>query len=371
MGKKSNTYVIILAAGNATRLRPLSYRVPKPLIEIDGKPLISRIISSFKEAGFNKFYVLIGYKGALIKNEVLKCQDIEVDFVEQTELSGMADALLLCLNYIKNKSFKKVFVTAADIIFSRDDINKLYSFFNNVNADIVLSLMKSKDKEIAKGHGNVKISDDSDLMKDSEISYGLKITDIIEKPKPNQILSDYYSLPLYLFNKNVIKYLSEVKVFERGEKEFQDAIKLAIFNGDNIRGLNIIQDNVTIGNIGEYHLTYLKDILKMNFRFLKGIKMLEYNGEYPTIIEPMCLNEGIKIGDKVLIGPNTIIGSECELGDYCKIVNSIIFDNVIIGKHTKLNNCIIEQKVILPENFQAKNSFITYNQKSEIQFINF
>ena len=51
---KSNIYVIILAAGLATRLKPLSEKIPKPLIAISGKTLIFRIISNFKEAGFNK-----------------------------------------------------------------------------------------------------------------------------------------------------------------------------------------------------------------------------------------------------------------------------------------------------------------------------
>lgn len=69
MDSKSNTCVIILAAGNAIRLRPISDKIPKPLININGKTLISRIISNFKEAGFNSFFIVIGYKKEMVKRK--------------------------------------------------------------------------------------------------------------------------------------------------------------------------------------------------------------------------------------------------------------------------------------------------------------
>jgi len=63
---KSSIYVIILTGGYATRLRPLSYRIPKPIIEITDIPIVSHIIKSFKNSGFIKFCVLVGYKKELV-----------------------------------------------------------------------------------------------------------------------------------------------------------------------------------------------------------------------------------------------------------------------------------------------------------------
>ena len=104
MVEKSNTYVIILAGGMATRLRPLSERIAKPLIDINGEPLIIRIIKSFKKAGFLNFLVLVGYKKDEIK-EIIQKEEIEtIHFVDQPDQIGMADALQLCLNFlIKNE----------------------------------------------------------------------------------------------------------------------------------------------------------------------------------------------------------------------------------------------------------------------------
>ncbi|MHA1472928.1 MAG: sugar phosphate nucleotidyltransferase [Promethearchaeota archaeon] len=265
----NNAYVIILAAGKATRLRPLSSQIPKPLIKVNGISIIIRIILNFKQAGFSKFIVLVGYKKALIRAELLKIKDIELQIIEQVKQVGSADALLLCLDQFNdiNSSGLTFFVTAADIIFFKKEINLMYSLYINSKADIILGLMKSKDKDIARGHGNVKINRNSDLRKDSNVNSGLVILDIIEKPKIEQILSDYYSLPFYIFNQTIIKNLTDINISIRGEKEIQEAIKKSILNGSRVKGIKIIAHDVTNESVGGYHLTYLTDIEKMNSRF--------------------------------------------------------------------------------------------------------
>ena len=269
MKPRNNTYVIILAAGKATRLRPLSDQIPKPLININGIPMITRIVSNFKQAGFSKFIVLVGYKQELIRAELLEVQDIELQIIEQVTQLGSADALLLCLDQFNDlkSSALSFFVTAADIIFFKNKINLMYSLYRNSKADIILSLMKSKDKDIARGHGNVKVLKNSDLTQDSNSSRGLDIVDIIEKPRIDQILSDYYSLPFYIFNQTIIKNLSDVDISTRGEKEIQDAIKKSILNGYRVKGIKIIDPDLTNESVGRYHITYLSDIEKMNERF--------------------------------------------------------------------------------------------------------
>ena len=284
MNLRNNAYVIILAAGKATRLRPLSDQIPKPLIKINGIPMITRIVSNFKQAGYSKFIVLVGYKQELIRAELLKIQDIELQIIEQVKQVGSADALMLCLNQFNElkSSSLMFFVTAADIIFFKKEINLMFSLYRNSKADIILSLMKSKDKDIARGHGNVKVSKNSDFTKDSNSNRGLEIVDIIEKPREDQILSDYYSLPLYIFNQTIIKNLLGVDISIRGEKEIQDAIKKSIEDGFRVKGIKIIEPDVTSENLGRYHVTYLSDIEKMSEKF----REIESSLKFQKIISP-------------------------------------------------------------------------------------
>jgi mannose-1-phosphate guanylyltransferase len=375
MELKQNFYVIILAAGFATRLRPISNKTPKPLIEIGGKTIISRIISNFIQAGFNKFCVIAGYKKELIIKEILKFKKIEILIAEQKEISGMANAIEKALTKIKqnpnNEEIVNYFITAADIIFAREEIMKMYNLFKNSQADMILSLIKSNDTNIAKGHGNVKIAESSDLAKEFDCNQGLQIIDIIEKPKDHQILSKYYSFPLYLINQKIVRYLKEVRVSERGEKEFQDAIKRAIDKGKNIRGIRIIKNPITNNNIGKYHLTNLEDIIKMNNRFLKGVYLGNYKDSNLKFIEPLNIKEDTKIENNVLLGPYTTIGKSCVIGDSTKISNTIIYDMVIVGKFCELEWCIIDENVELPESFRAKECFITRSNENELEIINF
>lgn len=370
---KSDIYVLILAAGYATRLRPLSNKIPKPLVNICGSAIISRIISNFEDAGFSRFCILIGYKKELVKKEVLKNKDIEIEFVEQKELTGMAEAISLSIKHINqnNEDIKGLFITAGDIIPQSEDIFKMYSLYKNSKADMILSLMVSRDVDIASGHGNVKISKDSKLGNDINLDHGLEIIDIIEKPKSHQILSNYYSLPLYLLNQKIAKHLKNIIISERGEKEFQDAIKKALISGDDVRGIRIIRPLITRNNIGKFHLTNLKDIIEMNNRFLSGANLEKFKGKSPEFNEPIKINFEAKIGKKVLIGPYVIIGKYCKIGDFCELADVIIFDNTIIGKSCKLNWCIIDENVNLPDNFHAKDCFITQNDKKELDIINF
>ena len=371
MEPKSNFYVIILAAGHATRLRPISNRIPKPLIDIDGKTLISRIISNFRTAGFIKFCIIVGYKKELIKAEILKYKDLDILTIDQDKPTGMADAINLAMNEIlqKEETITSFFISAADIIFSKDEILKMYNLYTH--CDIVLSLMKSSDIEIAKGHGNVKISEDSDLTNDFDVTQGLKIIDIIEKPKFHQILSEYYSLPLYLVSHEIISSMKQIKVSERGEKEFQDVIKKSLSIGMNIRGVRIVNSEITMGNVGNFHLTNLRDILNMNSRFLSGVRINQLEGKLHNYVEPLTIKSNVIIGRDVSIGPSVIIGKYCKIRDFCELSNVILYDNVIVGKSSILDWCIVDEDVKLPENFHAKECFITINNKEELEVIKF
>ena len=59
--------VIILAGGLGTRISEYTKSIPKPMIPIDGKPIIYYIMKHFYNYGFDNFYVAIGYKGNVIK----------------------------------------------------------------------------------------------------------------------------------------------------------------------------------------------------------------------------------------------------------------------------------------------------------------
>jgi len=72
--------VFILAGGLGTRFREQTYSVPKPMININGRPIIWHIMSKYASHGFRKFVVCAGYKAEVIKDYFLNYQEINSDF---------------------------------------------------------------------------------------------------------------------------------------------------------------------------------------------------------------------------------------------------------------------------------------------------
>jgi glucose-1-phosphate cytidylyltransferase len=72
--------VVILAGGFGTRLSEYTDRVPKPMVEIGGKPILWHIMSIFMQQGFHEFILALGYKAEVIKNYFLNYHTLNSDF---------------------------------------------------------------------------------------------------------------------------------------------------------------------------------------------------------------------------------------------------------------------------------------------------
>jgi len=77
--------VIILAGGYGSRLGSLSELIPKPMIDVGGRPIIWHIMKIYAHYGFNEFVVALGYKGNVIKDYFYKLQNYNSDFTVDTE----------------------------------------------------------------------------------------------------------------------------------------------------------------------------------------------------------------------------------------------------------------------------------------------
>jgi NDP-sugar pyrophosphorylase family protein len=123
----------------------------------------------------------------------------------------------------------------------------------------------------------------------------------------------------------------------------------------------------TISSIELNSQSQIRELLNNFLKdYLKKSKIDNYIGDYPTFIEPVHLEDNVKIGDDVLLGPNVYIGKNVELSDYVEISNSIIFDNSIIGENIKMDNCIIgKNSSISSTNVFVDNCVLIGNVKSK------
>lgn len=72
--------VVILCGGMGTRLREASEKLPKPLVDIGGRPILWHIMKTYREHGFRRFVLALGYKSELIKQYFLEYRHLTSDF---------------------------------------------------------------------------------------------------------------------------------------------------------------------------------------------------------------------------------------------------------------------------------------------------
>ena len=106
---------IIPVAGAGTRLRPLTYTQPKPLIPVAGKPIISFIIEDLVRIGIRDFIFIVGYLGEKIKHFLEEeYPDLNKVFVNQQKRLGSAHAIWMARDYYRDA--EEVFIFFGDAI---------------------------------------------------------------------------------------------------------------------------------------------------------------------------------------------------------------------------------------------------------------
>ena len=84
--------VVILCGGMGTRLREASEKLPKPLVDIGGKPIMWHVMKTYGHHGFRRFILCLGYKGDQIRRYFLDYREHVNDFT--LELGGRSSAAL-------------------------------------------------------------------------------------------------------------------------------------------------------------------------------------------------------------------------------------------------------------------------------------
>ena len=124
---------IILAGGRGKRLRPITDKIPKPLIPINNKPLIERTIKYLKKYGITEIIISSGYKSKLIEEFLKKKKNFGCDVifsVERTPL-GTGGAIKKALAYVNDESF---LVLNGDIV-TNIDLKKILKKPNTIAAN--------------------------------------------------------------------------------------------------------------------------------------------------------------------------------------------------------------------------------------------
>src|SRR3989338_4193721 len=185
---------VILCGGMGTRLKELTQSIPKPLVEIGGKPILCHIMKIYSHYGFNDFILCLGYKGEMIKdyfkdnnNKEPRWNIIFEDTGDKTNTGGRIKKIE---QHIHDEIF---FATYGDGLASIN-LNELLDFHKEKNTIATITCVNPLSQ-----FGIVEIDEEG------------KITRFKEKP----LLSQWINGGFFVFSKDIFKYLNENDILEK------------------------------------------------------------------------------------------------------------------------------------------------------------
>lgn len=289
---------IIPVAGAGTRLRPLTYTQPKPLIPVAGKPIISYIIDQLVAQGIEEFVFVIGYLGEKIKNYLEQSYPgIKKDFVLQEKRLGTGHAIWVARELIANTEEVVIFFGDVIVDFDIDTVIQTPNSF--------LAIQKVKDP---REFGIVELNKEKNVVR------------LVEKPRIPK--SDLAMVGFYKI------------------REVQELIDALDFNISN-----------DIRTAGVFPLTDALMRMVQRGVQLHTIKVDKWYdcGKKEVLLETNAIlleKDGALGIDNVPHFDNTIIIHPVRIGQNCEINNAIIGPHVTIGDNVIINRAIIRNSII-------------------------
>jgi dTDP-glucose pyrophosphorylase len=228
---------VIPAAGKGNRLTELPFTriLPKPMLPLLNKPILEYIIENMKKVGVETIYLIVGHKGELIRDYFGDGKDWDLDilYIEQRELKGIAHAISLAQDYI-NEPF--IVILGDDLTLST--LENVVNTFTENRAWVVEGVVVENDTEALRRSCCVTLKDGTS-----------RIEDIIEKPTDAK--SNLRGIGVYIFDPIVFSFIEKTSPsFKRSEKEITDTIGL-IAKGGRAYGVLMDGPNININTLAD------------------------------------------------------------------------------------------------------------------------
>ena len=201
---------VILAAGRGTRMGVMTREIPKPMLEIRGRPMLAHILENLRSVGLARFLIVTGYHAETIESHFSGQPGIE--FLRQAPVNGTGAAALLAERFAANEPF---LLTYGDILC--DPVEYLRAV--SVEADAVIAVKAVDDP----WQGAAVYEEEG------------RITRILEKPPKGTSTTRWNSAGFYVFRPVVFEYLRKVQSSPRGEYELTSAIEAMLAAGLDLR----------------------------------------------------------------------------------------------------------------------------------------
>jgi len=318
---------VILAAGEGSRMRPLTYTRPKVMLPVANKPIVEHLLVEAREAGVGEFIFIVGYHDEQVRNYFGSGDKwgISIDYCTQRKQLGTADALKMVEALVDGNFI----MMNGDIIVDKKDIKSLTN-----GKYVTMSLAEVGDTEDL---GLIELKGD-------------KVARIYEKV--GEPPSHLANAGLYLFTPDIFAAISQTSTSPRGEYEITDSLQLLIDQGHHVAYQKIdywldpsypwdllTANESLLARIEPQNLDEVEENVAIKGTVCIGKGTVVRSGSY--IIGPVMIGQDCDIGPNCYIRPHTSIGDGCHIGGAVEVKNSIIMSGTDFPHHNYVGDSII------------------------------
>ncbi len=325
---------LILAAGEGTRLRPLTTNIPKPLLTVAGKPYLAHLVQALRDAGITEQCILVGWKSNRVKESFGDGRHMGVDltYLEQKERLGTANAI-----GVAEGSMDGDFVCVnGDVVMSPEAVAEMVEEFRRDRTPFM---------------GAVEVPDPQ--------RFGVvqhdqgKLVRIVEKPAnpPSRLINGGF----FGLTSEVFEHIHRTERSPRGEFEFTDTLNM-MAGAMDVMVRRIKGEWMDVGypwellRANEFLMGRMKGEVKGTVEpgaVLKGEVFVEEgalirSGSY--IEGPVYISRGCDLGPNCYIRPSTCLGEGVRVGSAVEIKNSIIMRRTHVPHHNYVGDSIVGER---------------------------
>lgn len=319
---------VILAAGKSTRTYPLTVQRPKPMLNLCNRSVMEHHFEQLRLLGITEIVIIVGFEKNKIKNKFgSEWEGLKINYAEQAQASGTADALLQAKPFISDRF---LLINGDDLVFA----NALAPCLTNE-----WCVMTSMHPDAAR-FGQVMVS-------------GELVSKILEKEDPPK--SKLVSTGVYSLTPEVFELLPELSP-EAGKLEVYvpDAVNKMISSG--VKFHSAVTDSR-----GWIPLTFPWDVVTATGRLFEEFEHSDIKGtiDESAIIEgPVVVSAGATVYQHAhIVGP-AVVGPRATVGAHAVIRRSTLGEAAIVSEEAVVENSVLYDRSSVSALADVANSVI-------------
>ncbi|WP_132057788.1 sugar phosphate nucleotidyltransferase [Halorussus amylolyticus] len=326
---------IVLAAGEGTRLRPLTRNRPKPMLPAADRPILEHVFDALIGAGIERLHVVVGYKRDRVQDHFGPTyRNVPIDYVVQKKQLGSGHALLGARESVADD--EGFLVVNGDQIIEQKMVEDILDAFEDDGASTMLAVTERAD---VSHYGAV-------------VTEGDRVTDLVEKPD-----TDEYRLlnaGVYAFDASIFDAVEETPRVQ-GELALTDTLVRLIDRDSTVRG--VTTEGLWVD------ATYPWDLLDVARELLLGGRVTEperadsvWVADSATVHDDATLQGPVVVGPDsevrpgAVVGPFAAVGRNATVGANAVISRSVLDTDTRVGPNSTLLDCVTGQGVALGAN---------------------